>query len=243
MSLGVATEVIGGSALALGAYASVRLLAMKSDSQIYGRTLVAGSDPDELALTFDDGPNDRSTPELLEVLHREGVRATFFMLGRYVRERPDLVRAVQREGHIVGNHTMTHPSLARTSIQVMREEIQGCTQLLEEITGAPVRYFRAPFGARRPAVLRSVRELGLVPVQWNAHGRDWDPIGVDAILGHLERRVERARRSGRGANVLLHDGSNAGMGSDRGDTVRATEILIRRTRERGRRIVAIDAWG
>lgn len=245
MSLATSTELaLGGAAVvaAFGAVAAVRLLAIKSDSQIYGRTLVGGSDPTELALTYDDGPNDRSTPELLDVLSRYNIQAAFFMVGKFVRLRPDLVRSVQAAGHLIGNHTMTHPNLTKLPLTQARAEIQACSQILEDTTGVPVRYFRAPFGARRPAVLRCVRELGMIPVQWNAHGQDWDPIGVDGILAHLDTRMARARAKGRGVNVLLHDGSDQAMGSDRSDTVRATDLLIQQSLAAGRRFVTLDAW-
>lgn len=216
---------------------------MRPESQLFGPTLIAGEDPDELALTYDDGPNDRSTPELLEVLDRFHVRATFFMVGRFVRQRPDLVRAVQAAGHLIGNHTMTHPFLANKPMAFVREELRGCNEALEDALGAPVHYFRAPFGARRPAILRYVHELGLTPVQWNVQGNDWEPIGVSGILRHVERGLARARRRRRGANLLLHDGFDGQMGYDRSGTVRATEILLRNAQETAQRIVTVDAWG
>ena len=237
------SRLVLGSALAAGALAAFARLGMQPESQLFGRTLVAGNDPDEMALTYDDGPNERSTRDLLTVLDRFGARATFFMVGKFIRQRPDIVREVQAAGHLIGNHTMTHPFLANKPLRVVEAEIRGCNQLLEDTLGAPVRYFRAPFGARRPAVLRCARDLGLQAVQWNVQGNDWEPIGVRGILRRIDRGLNRVSRQGRGANLLLHDGFDRQMGCDRSDTVRTTELLLLRAREQGRRIVTVDAWG
>lgn len=237
----VATGI--GIAAALGAVGIVSRLGLRPESQLFGRTLISGQDSTELALTYDDGPNDRSTPELLEVLDRFSVRATFFMVGKFVRQRPDLVRAVHAAGHIVGNHTMTHPFLASKPLRFVHEELRGCNTALEDALGQPIRYFRAPFGARRPAVLRCARDLGLIPVQWNVQGNDWEPIGPQGIVHHLERGLSRAQAKGRGANILLHDGFDQEMGYDRSDTVRATAILLASARRRNQRMVTVDAWG
>ena len=228
---------------ALGSAAAIARLGLRPESQLFGRTLIAGGDPSELALTYDDGPNDRSTPELIEVLDRFSVRATFFMVGKFARQRPDLVRAVHAAGHIVGNHTMTHPFLANKPLRFVEEELRGCTDVLQDALGAPVRYFRAPFGARRPAVLRCARSLGLTPVQWNVQGNDWEPIGPQGIIDHLEHGLARANASRRGANILLHDGFDQQMGYDRSDTVRATAMLLAKAAARGQRMVTVDAWG
>lgn len=236
------TVLLGGAAVA-ATLATVASVGMRPDSQLFGRTLVAGNDPDELALTYDDGPNDRSTPELLEVLDRHNVRATFFLIGRYVRQCPRLVRELHAAGHLVGNHTMTHPFLANKGAASIKEELSRCNALLEDTLGAPVRYFRAPFGARRPAVLRCARELGLEPVQWNAQGNDWEPIGVAAILRRLERGMRKARDRGRGSNILLHDGFDQCMGWDRSDSLRATDLLLGKALGAGMRAVTVDAWG
>ena len=243
MPFGLSGKVILGGAVAAGAFATLARFGLQPESQLFGRTLVAGTDPNQIALTYDDGPNDRSTPELLEVLGRFNVRATFFMIGKFVRLRPALVREVQAAGHLIGNHTVSHPFLANKPLKVIQEELRSCNELLEDVLGAPVRYFRAPFGARRPAVLRVARDLGLQSVQWNVQGNDWEPIGVSGILRHLERGQERTYRKGRGANVLLHDGFDRQMGADRSDTVRATELLLCKAQEQGRQLVTVDAWG
>lgn len=217
--------------------------ALRPESQLFGRTLISGRDPDEWALTYDDGPNPRSTPALLDVLARYDARATFFMVGKFVAEQRELVRRVHAAGHIVANHTMTHPFLATKAMDVVRPEIGDCTALLEDTIGAPVRYFRAPFGARRPGVLRFVREQGLLPVQWNVAGNDWEPIGVEGILAKVSAGLTRARRRGRGANILLHDGFDEQQGFDRTHTVEATESLLEYARRRGVRVVGVDGWG
>lgn len=243
MPKGISGKVVLGGAVVVGALAAIANVCMQPDSQVFGRTLVAGNDPDEVALTYDDGPNDRSTPELLGLLDRFGVKATFFLIGKFVRQQPGLVRDLHAAGHLVGNHTMTHPFLANKSVAFIRGELADCNSLLEDTLGAAVRYFRAPYGARRPAVLRCARELGLQPVQWNVQGNDWEPIGVPGILRRIERGLETAHRSGKGSNILLHDGFDQFMSCDRTDSVRATEQVLLRARDEGRRLVTVDAWG
>src|ERR1700722_6903464 len=177
-------------------------------SQIYGRTLIAGADPREVALTFDDGPNDAATPQLLEVLAGHQVRATFFTMGSFARQRPEIVRRVVAAGHLLGNHTMSHPKLSMEPAARVRQELTDCSAVLEDIAGVAVRYFRPPFGARRPVVLRIARELGLTPVMWNVTGFDWEPRGVDGISANLNAGVAKNRERGRGSNLLLHDGGH-----------------------------------
>jgi peptidoglycan-N-acetylglucosamine deacetylase len=211
-------------------------------SQIFGRTLIAGADPSEVALTFDDGPNEAVTPKLLEVLARYNVRATFFAIGAYVREQPDLARQVLAAGHLLGNHTMHHPELSLQPAARIRQELADCNAALEDITGAPIRFFLPPFGARRPYVLRAARELGLTPVMWNVTGNDWKPIGHDRILANLEVGIERNQGRRRGSNLLLHDGGHRAMGTDRMDTVRAVDRLLTARSGTPMRFVTIDAW-
>jgi peptidoglycan/xylan/chitin deacetylase (PgdA/CDA1 family) len=237
----IAGAAVGAAGLGLVAgglmYASVW-----PTSQIFGRTLIAGDDPGQIALTFDDGPNDAATPELLDVLARHGVRATFFSIGNFVRQRPEITRAVVAAGHLLGNHTMSHPKLSMEPAARVRQELADCSAVLEDLTGVAARFFRPPFGARRPAVLRIARELGLVPVTWNVTGYDWNPIGADGILKNLDAGIARNRRRGCGSNLLLHDGGHRGMSWQRMGTVRAVDRLLTARAGTGTHWVAVDAW-
>ncbi len=231
---------MGAAAAAAWTYA-----ALSAGSQMFGATLIAGGDPHEVALTFDDGPNDAAagTEALLDLLAAHEARATFFMLGKFVRQRPELARRVHAAGHVVGNHTETHPWLHWWREAGIREELRACNEALEDAIGAPVRYFRPPHGARNPAVLLVARELGLTTVQWNVMAKDWQPIGVAAMLGNVERGLKGCQRRGVGANVLLHDGSDRAMGVDRADSLAVTEVLLRGVAAAGMRAVGVDAWG
>ena len=234
-------SLVGATALGLaaGAYAYA---GRWPTSQIFGPTLVAGSDWRELALTFDDGPNERYTQELLEYLELYKVRATFFMVGEYVRQLPWLARQVHAAGHLVGNHTMHHSNLMYRSPAQARQQIVDCSRMLEDTLGAPVRYFRPPFGGRRPDVLRAVRGQGLVPVLWNATGYDWRSNHPDRIFSNLERGIRRNKRAGQGSNLLLHDGGPSGVGVSRARTVTVVPMLIHRLRLEGFRYVTVDKW-
>jgi peptidoglycan/xylan/chitin deacetylase (PgdA/CDA1 family) len=216
--------------------------ALSPASKLFGPTIIAGNDPTEAALTYDDGPNDEATTALLDILAVYNARATFFMLGKYVRQRRELVRRVHAAGHLIGNHTENHLWLAWQSAHTIREEIRTCNEALEDAIGAPVRYFRPPHGARRPAVFRATRELGLQTVQWNAMAHDWKPIGTDRILARLDRDLIRARNRKVGANILLHDGAQAALGADRSNTVAVTATLLARWQRTGIRTVTVDAW-
>jgi len=122
--------------LAIGAAGAVAVTfagysAMAPTSQLYGRTLVRGPNARQLALTFDDGPNDPHTLKLLEVLAKHEVRATFFMIGRYAQQRPQIARAVAGAGHAIGNHTFTHPNLIFCSETQTHIQLVECNRALE----------------------------------------------------------------------------------------------------------------
>jgi peptidoglycan/xylan/chitin deacetylase (PgdA/CDA1 family) len=188
----------------------------------------------QIALTYDDGPNDPHTMKLLDVLAKHGVRATFFMIGHYVQQRPDIARAVAQAGHVVGNHTFTHPLLIFKSAEQTRTELVKCRSALQDAIGEHSNLFRPPFGGRRPATLRVARSLGLETVMWNVTGYDWNapPAAV------IEKKVARQMRGG--DVILLHDGGHLAMGADRGQTVIATENLIRRYEDQGCEFVTVE---
>jgi peptidoglycan/xylan/chitin deacetylase (PgdA/CDA1 family) len=211
-------------------------------SQIFGRTLIAGSDIQEVALTFDDGPNDPYTFQLLELLARHQVRATFFLMGGYVRRRPEIARAVRQAGHLVGNHTMSHPSLLWEPPARVREELAGCSAVIEDAIGEAVKWFRPPFGSRRPDVLRTAAELGLTPVMWNITAHDWDATDPQALAARVQRGLRRNQRRHRSSNLLLHDGGHLQLGTDRSVTLAATRMLLEAWAGSTLRFVTVDAW-
>jgi peptidoglycan-N-acetylglucosamine deacetylase len=207
---------------------------MAPTGQWYGRTFTGLSrGAKQLALTYDDGPNDPHTLRLLEVLAKREVKATFFVIGKYARQQPELVRELVRAGHVIGNHTFSHPLLIFQSAAQVRSELQACSDALRDAVGEHSNLFRPPFGGRRPAVLRVARQLGLDPVMWNVTGYDWNAPPAEVI----ERKVVRQVRGG--DVILLHDGGHLHMGADRSQTVLATDRLIARFKAEGYEFVTI----
>jgi len=227
-------------ALALSAVSAAAALAagyqsMAPTGQWYGKTFTGLSrGARQIALTYDDGPNDPHTLRLLEVLARHGVPATFFLIGRYVQQRPEIAREIIQAGHVVGNHTFAHPLLTFKGEAEIRQELSQCHSALHEAVGQHSNLFRPPFGGRRPAVLRVARDLGLEPVMWNVTGYDWNapPAAV------IERKVSKQIHGG--DVILLHDGGHKQMGADRSQTVIATDRLIARYKSEGNEFVTIS---
>jgi peptidoglycan/xylan/chitin deacetylase (PgdA/CDA1 family) len=224
--------VIGAGLVAAAVAASYQ--SMSPTGQWYGRTFT-GLKPGtrQLALTYDDGPNDPHTLRILEVLARHDVKATFFLIGRYVQLRPEIARELVRAGHALGNHTFSHPNLVFTSALQTRMQLQDCKQALTDAAGEHSRLFRPPFGGRRPSTLKTARSLGLEPVMWNVTGWDWKGKPAE----YVERRVSQQIRGGN--VILLHDGDHEAFGADRSQTVIATDRLIARYKSEGYGFVTV----
>ena len=207
---------------------------MAPEGQWYGSTftgLARGSK--QLALTYDDGPNDPHTLRLLEVLAKHNVKATFFLIGRYVRQRSEIARELATAGHTAGNHTSSHALLTLKGQAEIRRQLSDCRAALSDAIGEHSNLFRPPFGGRRPAVLRIARQLHLEPIMWSVTGYDWDAPLAEII----ERKVTRQIRGG--DVILLHDGDHRQMGADRSQTVLATDRLIDRYKTQGYEFVTI----
>lgn len=225
--------------LALAAAVSAAAVAagyqsMAPTGQWYGRTftgLPRGSR--QLALTFDDGPNDPHTLRLLEVLAKHEVRATFFLIGKYVQQRPEVAREIVQAGHLVGNHTFSHPLLIFKTPAEIKQQLLDCRAALQDAVGEHSNLFRPPFGGRRPAVLRIARDLGLETIMWSVTGYDWNAPSAELI----EKKVEGQIRGG--DVILLHDGGHRQMATDRSRTVTATDRLIARYKIDGYQFVTI----
>ena len=224
--------VLAGASAAAAVTAGYQ--SMAPTGQWYGRTFTGlAPGTKKLALTYDDGPNDPYTLPLLEVLARHNVHATFFLIGRYVEQRPDLAREIAKAGHVVGNHTFTHPFLTFKPAAAIRHELSACRSAIEDAIGQHSNLFRPPFGARRPAVLSTARELGLEPIMWNVTGYDWTAPPSSVI----EKKVAKQIRGG--DVILLHDGGHKQMGADRSHTVEATDHLITKYKSEGYEFVTI----
>ncbi|HLI62104.1 MAG TPA: polysaccharide deacetylase family protein, partial [Terriglobales bacterium] len=203
-------------------------------SQLYGGTFIGLPRGSRLlALTYDDGPNDPYTWRMMEVLERHGVKATFFLLGRFVQQRPDVARALVAGGHAIGVHTWDHPNLIFASAAEVRRQLQTTQQAIVDATGVSVRLFRPPFGGRRAATLRVARALGLQAVMWNVTCRDWKAQTADEIVKRAERQI-------RGGDViLLHDGEYHRIGVDRSRSVEATDRIVARYKSEGYEFVTV----
>jgi peptidoglycan/xylan/chitin deacetylase (PgdA/CDA1 family) len=215
----------GAVGLAAGGFAYASLW---PSSRIFGTAIIAPRRPGEIALTFDDGPNPEWTPRLLEILARHEVKATFFMLGKFAEAQTELVRRVAAEGHLIGDHSWSHPKLSKCSAKRIEEELKRTKGALEQIVGLPVGFFRPPFGARRPAVFRIARELGLEPVLWNAMTNDWKEPSAEKIAATLGENVDALARRGYAANIVLHDGNHRETAGKRGPSVKAAEMIVER---------------
>lgn len=166
-----------------------------------GRTMV---------LTFDDGPDPRYTPDILDILAEYDVRAMFFVCGEMAVDNKELLARMSEEGHAVGNHTWSHPLLTRLSRGRIRSEMERTCDVIEEAYGERPQWFRAPYGAWNRAAFQLGAELGMEPLAWTVDTLDWTAPGTRTIVGRVENGAAP------GGVVLSHD-----AGGDRSQSVRA----------------------
>ena len=182
----------------------------------------------EIALTFDDGPNPYYTPQILSILQKYNVKATFFCVGRQVAAYPGLVLREYNAGHVIGNHSWSHPDMALLTATSIRLQLVSTSDAIQEATGVRPLYFRPPYGIMSVPVLTEAYHLGFTTVIWNDEARDWQLPGASVIVNRI---LWLARN---GAIILLHDG-----GGNRSQTVAALPYIIRGLRARGFRLVTI----
>jgi peptidoglycan/xylan/chitin deacetylase (PgdA/CDA1 family) len=214
-------------------------------SQFFGQTLCHTDSPRKLAITFDDGPNPAITPKLLDLLAKHSTRATFFVIGRYATQCPDLVRETSAGGHLLCNHTQTHPNLFWQSAAGIRRELQHCQDAIARALGSPAKWFRPPYGFRNPWVVRTAAELGMKTVMWTLIPGDWNPQPVEKLIGNLQPISEHAHQNlleGQGAGdiLCLHDGGHRAQNADRTPTLKALDYWLPRWRDAGLEFVTIE---
>jgi peptidoglycan-N-acetylglucosamine deacetylase len=208
---------------------------LSSRSRLYGPVFWhARTTRRVMALTFDDGPCHPFTEQLLGILDREGVRATFFMPGANVRREPELAAEVASE-HAIGNHTFTHPYLTWSGARKIREEMERGQDEIQAATGRVPKLFRTPHGWYGPQVISTAESLGLGCVGWSVMAWDWSRPPAETIC----RRILRG--SSPGGVSLLHDGqdTDAFPQADRSRTIAAVPRIIESLREEGYGFVTV----
>jgi peptidoglycan/xylan/chitin deacetylase (PgdA/CDA1 family) len=222
--------------------------AVHHSSQLFGPALCRTRRASQIALTFDDGPNPSITPGLLALLEKRDVRATFFLVGRFARACPALVREIAARGHTIGNHTETHPNLVLCSLRRVQDEIARCQAsivgALHATATEPPKWLRPPFGYRLPHVWTAARRAGLAGVvMWSLTAYDWKPQPPERLIARLahvaQRRAIAAAGQG-GEIVLLHDGDFRRLGADQGHVLVALEHWLPRWQDAGFEFVTID---
>ena len=179
-------------------------------------------DPGSLYLTFDDGPNPKSTPYLLELLEGENVTATFFLIGRQVERHPSLVKRIADAGHVVGNHSYAHLFIPALSVTKIETEIHLANHRIEEITGKSPTLFRPPFGIIDQRAADCLKERGMTPVYWGAVPEDWEKIGSRRVVQRVFRQLSP------GSLIVLHE-----LDWNASQTLKATREIIKRLKGKG----------
>ena len=176
-----------------------------------------------VALTFDDGPSPKYTPVLLDGLKERNVHATFFLLGKNIKKNQKLVQRMQREGHLLGNHTYNHVQLDKISETTAKQEILRTNNEIYETAGIYPEYMRPPYGAWKKNLELCVE---MFPVFWDIDTLDWKSQNSAAVLGKIERQA------GKHQIVLMHDTFPS--------TVKAALAAIDTLKEQGYTFVTVD---
>jgi len=226
---------LGAAAVSLATAGVLAHGTFAAGSRLFGDVVSRGrAESGAVALTFDDGPLPGATEAVLDVLARQRVHATFFVIGRYAAEHPALVRRIHAAGHLLANHTYDH---ARSGMfrgpRYWTEQIQRTSDVLRGLTGETPRYFRPPMGFKSPLVMRGVVATGSRVVTWSRRGFDGVKTTPRAIVGNLAG----ARA---GEILLLHDGRDPASRRALGATAEALPEVIAAIRSRGLKMVRLD---
>jgi peptidoglycan/xylan/chitin deacetylase (PgdA/CDA1 family) len=202
--------------------------------------LYDGTDSSQIALTFDDGPYELHTQQILDLLNEYGISATFFMVGKYVQKRREMVRAVHQAGHSIGNHTYNHLRLGSCTRDEIKAEIGNCQKAIQDLIGITPTLFRPPIGQAPVAVEEVAAEAGLRIVLWSVTACDWDLNSPTLIVNQVREEIDSRKK---GEIVLLHDGDgDRDVGANRQPTVDAVRFLIDHYSSAGRHFVPLPRF-
>lgn len=202
--------------------------------QKYPETIVLRGDTTQLqvALTFDDGPDPRFTPQVLDILNQYDIPATFFVMGARAEVYPDIVRRMVDEGHIVGNHTYWHPNLVeQADVAVLEREVNQTEDLLENMIGYRTKLFRAPYGFLYDELVEKLAEMNYSVIGWSVDSLDWRELSPQDTAYNVLSNVEP------GSIILMHDGGD--WDADRTSTIEALHQIIPTLQQQGFEFVTV----
>lgn len=186
-----------------------------------------------IALTFDDGPDRDFTPQVLDILKKNDVKATFFVVGESVEWNPEILKRQYNEGHEIGNHTFTHINVSKKGYDEIYKEINDTQQAIKKIIGEEPKLFRPPYRALSEDMCNIVKEKDMNVVLWsNLDPRDWSNPGVDYIVNTITSKVQN------GTIILLHDYNN--LRNKKTQTIQALEIVIPKLKDMGYKFVTVS---
>lgn len=184
-----------------------------------------------VALTFDDGPCQRYTGEILDILKEHDAKATFFVIGKNAEKYPELVKREADEGHEIGNHTYSHPDMKKIKPEDVVEEIEKTQDIIFEITGKKPVLFRSPGGYLDDEIVRIIKGYDCTPVlwSWRQDTKDWSKPSVNYIVNLVLDNLQD------GDIILFHDFNTKGS-----PTPEALRILLPKLKERGYKFVTVS---
>lgn len=195
--------------------------------------LVKKQDPGKVvALSFDDGPDSKWTPLVLDILKKYDIKATFFMVGPQTEKFPEVIQRMKEEGHDLANHTWSHPNLTKLTPEKIKEEIELTSDSIEKASGVRSTLCRAPYGAVNDTVKEAAQEAGCVMVGWSVDTRDWAGESVSMMMEHVKNQVHP------GAIVLEH--SFGGKNGNLRNTIDLLPVMIEYLKEQGYTFVKVS---
>lgn len=218
--------LLGATALTAGFSGLSKAISTANTERKIPIYCVDKGDEKVVALSFDAAWGDEQTPVLLDILEKNGVKSTFFLVGQWVDNYPDSVKLIAQKGHDIGNHSNTHPHMTQLSESQMSQEIKECNEKIKAVTGRETTLFRAPYGDYNNAVVECVNSNGMYCVQWDVDSLDWKDPTPQEMVDRIRKKISN------GSIILMHNGAK--------NTPEALPLIIQAIKEEGYTIVPVS---